>query len=183
NRMKNEDRILVSGILNGDESALRAFYIAHASRIAGFIRQRIGLEKDVEELTQDTFMAALEALRDFSFRCTVSTFLCSIAKRKIVDHYRREKIKRIVFSQIPQIESILMLLTTPEDKLDQALLVEKIEETFNRLAPRYRQILKLRYVEGFTVHEIAQELSMSFKSVESMLFRARRAFATEFRGG
>lgn len=177
------DRELVEHILQGDESALRAFYAVHAPRITRFIRQRIGLEKDVEELTQDTFMAALEALRDFSFRCTLSTFLCSIAKRKIVDHYRREKIKRIVFSQIPQIESILTLLTTPEDKLDQTLLVEKIEKTFNRLIPRHKQILKLRYIEGFTVQEIARELSMSFKSVESMLFRARRAFATEFMGG
>jgi|SRR3989344_3414042 len=174
------DQQLVSRILSGHEPSLRHFYKAHSSKLTAFVKKRLGDEKDVEEIVQDTFLASLDAFRDFTFKCSLSTFLCSIAKRKVVDFYRKKKLKRVLFSQFPQIESLLSLLTTPEDKLDEKLLVEKIERTFNRLPPRYKRILKLKYVEGFTVDQIAMELSMSFKGIESMLFRARRAFVGEY---
>lgn len=176
------DHQLVTNILSGDEPSLRYFYQTYSSKLTAFVRGRLGDEKDVEEIVQDTFLASLDALRDFTFKCSLSTFLCSIAKRKVVDFYRKKKLKRILFSQFPQIESLLSLLTTPEEKLDEKLLVEKIEKTFNRLPGRYKRILKLKYIEGFTVDEIALELSMSFKGIESMLFRARKAFASEFEG-
>ena len=176
------EKQLVSHILSGNEIALRMFYKTHSPKLVGFVRLGISNEKDVEEIVQDTFMATIEALRDFTFKCTLSTFLCSIAKRKVVDHYRKKKLKRVLFSQFPQIESLLSILTTPEEKLDEKLLVEKIEQTFNKLAPRYKRILKLKYVEGFSVDEIARDLSVSFKSVESMLFRARKAFTVEYKG-
>lgn len=174
------DKELVAGILSGDEISLRRFYQGHSSKLTAFVRKRLGDEKDVEEIVQDTFLASLDALRDFTFKCSLSTFLCSIAKRKVVDFYRKKKLKRVLFSQFPQIESLLSLLTTPEDKLDEKLLIEKIERTFNKLSPRYKQILKLKYIDGLTVDEVARELSMSFKGIESMLFRARKSFSLEY---
>jgi RNA polymerase sigma-70 factor (ECF subfamily) len=174
------DKQLVAGILSGDEPSLRYFYQTYSSKLVAFVRRRLGDEKDVEEIVQDTFLASLDALRDFTFKCSLSTFLCSIAKRKVVDFYRKKKLKKVLFSQFPQIESLLSLLTTPEEKLDEKLLVEKIENTFNKLSPRYKKILKLKYVDGFSVDEIAHELSMSFKGIESMLFRARKSFVLEY---
>jgi RNA polymerase sigma-70 factor, ECF subfamily len=177
------ERELVTHILSGHEPSLHLFYKTHSSKLTAFVRKRIGEEKDVEEIVQDTFMACLEAFRDFTFACSLSTFLCSIAKRKVVDFYRKKKLKRLLFSQFPQLESILSVLTTPEDALDEKLLVERIETTFGKLAPRYTKVLRLKYVEGLSVEEIARDLSTSFKSVESMLFRARRAFSLTYAKG
>lgn len=174
------DQQLVQSILSGHEPSLRLFYQTHIGKLTSFVRKKIGDETDVEEIVQDTFIASLEALRDFTFRCSLSTFLCSIAKRKVVDFYRKKKLKRILFSQFPQFESLMSILTTPEEKLDETLLVEKIERTFNALTPRYARILRLKYIEGLSVSQISQELSISFKSVESILFRARRAFVAYY---
>jgi RNA polymerase sigma-70 factor (ECF subfamily) len=178
--MMMTDKELVSNMLSGNELSLRVFYKTYSSRLNNFVRRGISDEKDVEEIVQDTFISSLDALRDFTYSCTLSTFLISIAKRKVVDFYRKKKIKKLLFSQFPQIESLLSILTTPEEKLDEKILVEKIEKTFNRLSPRYKQILKLKYIEGFSVDQIARDLSLSFKSVESMLFRARKSFAASF---
>ena len=167
---------LIKGILSGKEQYLRIFYEKYACKLTAFIRKRVNEEKDVEELVQDTLLASLEAFRDFTFRCTVSTYLCSIAKRKVVDYYRKKKIAKILFSQVPGIESLLAVLTTPEDTLDEKLLRQQIKLTLSRLTPRYRRILTLKYVEGCSVIEIAALLSTSFKSVESALFRARKDF-------
>lgn len=162
--------------MRGEEASLRKFYQAYSPKLFSFIRQRVSEEKDSEEILQDVFLASLDALRDFTYRCKLETFLCAIAKNKIVDYYRKKKLKKILFSQIPEVEPLLAVLTTPEDKLDEKLLKQSIEQTLKNLAPRYEKILRLKYMEGFSVKEIAGKLSVTFKSAESLLFRARQEF-------
>ena len=172
-----DEKKLIEGILKGDENSLRLFYKKYSPKLFFFIKKKVQEEKDIEEILQDTFLASLEAFRDFTFRCSAFTYLCSIAKRKIVDFYRKEKIKKILFSQAPGLEPLFLVLSTPEDKLDEKILRQAIEKTMNILKPNYKKILKLKYVEGFSLLEIAHKLSVSFKSAESMLFRARKEFA------
>lgn len=175
-----EDRQLVAQILKGNEKSLRYFYRTYQPRLLSFIRAKIANEADVEEILQDVLLATLEALRDFSFKASLFTFTCSIANHKVIDFYRRKKIKNIVFSRLPDMEPLLATLFGPEDSLDDELLKQKISETFQNITPKYRQIIKLKYIYGFTVEEIAQKLSISFKSAESQLFRARRAFVLAY---
>jgi RNA polymerase sigma factor (sigma-70 family) len=85
-----------------------------------------------------------------------------------------------VFSQIPEAESLFATLLGPESNFDEQVLREKIKKTFTMLTPRYSLILKLKYVYGYSVSEISQKLSISFKSAESQLFRARRAFVLAY---
>lgn len=171
------DKELVLGILADDEKSLQCFYQNYSPILTSFIRKKISDEKDVEEIFQDTMFAFLEALRDFTFKCSLSTYLISIGKRKIVDFYRKKKIKKVLFSQMPEsLTPLLAALTTPETSFDEKLLKQSIEKTLTMLKPKYRQIIHLKYVEGFSVSEIAQKLSLSFKTAESRLFRARSEF-------
>jgi len=180
NKRYMDEKKLVSQILAGNERALRYFYNAYQLRLTNFIKSKIANEGDAEEILQDTFLASIEALRDFSFRCRLFTFIASIANHKIIDFYRRKKIKDVVFSRLPDVEPLVSTLFGPEDSLDEELLKEKIKQTFDRITPKYRQILKLKYIYGFSVDEIARKLSISFKSAESQLFRARQAFVLAY---
>ena len=81
---------------------------------------------------------------------------------------------------MPQLEAIISPLVSPEDQLDATLVKEKIHTVLANLLPRHRQILTLKYLEGLSVEEIAKHLAMTFKSVESQLFRARKAFVQHF---
>lgn len=171
-----EEKKLVSQILAGNEKALRLFYHAFRPRLLTFIKGKIANDKDAEEILQDVLLASLEALRDFSFRSSLYTYICSIANHKVIDFYRRKKIKDVVFSKLSDVEPLISTFFGPEDCLNEELLRQKIKQTFRNLAPKHSRILKLKYIYGFTVTEIAQKLSISFKSAESQLFRARRAF-------
>ncbi|OGG15698.1 hypothetical protein A3D77_01570 [Candidatus Gottesmanbacteria bacterium RIFCSPHIGHO2_02_FULL_39_11] len=175
-----EEKELVENILKGEESSLRKFYDTYYRPILSFIRKRINSENDVEEVLQDTLLGALDSFRDFSFRCSIFTFLCSIASHKVIDYYRRKKIKNIVFSKIPDVEEILGTLLGPEEILDHEMLKSKIKKTLLSLSPMYQKIIDLKYIQGYTVSEIAEKLSLSFKSCESHLFRARKAFVVAF---
>jgi RNA polymerase sigma-70 factor (ECF subfamily) len=88
--------------------------------------------------------------------------------------------KHAVFSQMPQLESLVSPLMSPEEVLDVTVTKEKIHAVLGRLLPRYRQILVLKYIEGHSVEEISGKLALTFKSVESQLFRARKAFVELF---
>lgn len=174
------EKELVTQILRGNERSLLYFFRHFQKPLASYIRQKIANEKDAEEILQDIFLATLEGLRDFSFRSSLFTFICSIANHKVVDFYRKKKIKSIVFSKFQDVEPLILAVLGPDDALDEELLRQKIRETFVRIAPKYSRVLKLKYIYGYSVEEIAAKLSVSFKSAESMLFRARRAFAAAY---
>lgn len=181
-KIKNmiNEKELVAQILRGNERSLLYFFRHFQKPLASYIRQKIANEKDAEEILQDTLLATLEGLRDFSFRSSLFTFICSIANHKVIDFYRKKKIKSIVFSKFQDVEPLILSVLGPDDALDEELLRQKIRETFVRIVPKYSRALKLKYIYGYSVEEIAAKLSVSFKSAESMLFRARRAFAVAY---
>lgn len=179
--MKNySDKEIVEGILEGKEKFLRIFYHSYAPQLLKFIKAKIGSDEDAEEIHQDVLMAGIEALRDFSGKSKLSTFLFAIASHKVIDFYRKKRIKKIIFSQMPEVEKLVSGLLSPEESLDEVMLKEKIKTAFGNITPLYRKILNLKYVEGYSVIEIARSLSISFKSAESLLFRARKAFISVY---
>ncbi len=175
-----DERKIVTEILQGNEASLRLFYRSFNKPLYSFIKKRIDNDSDVEEILQDTLVSTIEALRDFSYQSTLFTFICAIAKHKVVDFYRKKKIKSVIFSKIADIEPLISTLLGPEDKLDEALLRQKIRQTFAAITPQYQIILKLKYEQGYSVTEIAERLAITFKSAESLLFRARKAFARAY---
>ncbi|MBI3955475.1 sigma-70 family RNA polymerase sigma factor [Candidatus Gottesmanbacteria bacterium] len=175
-----DERKIVADILQGNEASLRLFYRSFHKPLYSFISKRIDNDSDAEEILQDTLISTIEALRDFSFQSRLFTFICAIAKHKVVDFYRKKKIKSIILSKIADFEPLVSTLLGPEDKLDEALLRQKIRQTFSAITPQYQIILKLKYEQGYSVIEIAEKLSITFKSAESLLFRARKAFARAY---
>jgi len=180
---RQAEKVLVNRILIGDEAALNSFYKKYYPSLYTFISKKINSREDIEEILHDSFLATIEALRDFSFKCSLFTFICSIANHKVIDFYRRKKIKKIVFSKFESIEPLLSSIFGPEEILDEEILKENIKTTFKKLAPSYEKILKLKYVHGFSVSEIAGKLNITFKSAESQLFRARKAFVSVYSYG
>lgn len=175
-----DDGILIQKILKRDRRALATFYRAYQPKLLRFIAGKVNDHRDCDEILQDTLFAFLEAIRDFHGKSNLQTFLFAICQHKIIDFYRRKRIRHLMFSQAPQLETLVSPLFNPEEELDVTMLKEKIARVFAGLLPRYRQILRLKYLEGWSVADIARKLAITFKSAESQLFRARRAFVELF---
>jgi RNA polymerase sigma-70 factor, ECF subfamily len=172
----NSDRNIVIKILKGDEAAVGLFYKNNKSGLFSFILQRIEDRSDAEEVLQDVFLSAIMALRDFTFKCSLSTFLFSIAKNKIVDYYRKKRIKAVVFSKFFGFEDLISELLKPDEEFENEEIRRKFYKVLNSLRPKYQRVIKLKYIEGKKLSEIAEIISESIKSVESTLFRARKEF-------
>ncbi len=175
-----EDSTLITQILNRNRRALHIFYHTYSPKLARRIHTKIANPKDAEEVLQDTLFAFLEAIRDYTGKSSIETFLFGICNHKIIDYYRRKKILHTVFSTTPHLEALISPILNPEEILDATILKEKTCTVLGHLIPQYRQVLKLRYFEDLSVVEIARRLAASLKSVESQLFRARRAFVEAF---
>jgi len=144
--------------------------------IAGFVRQKISDEGVVEELTQDILLAAYNAMPNFNGKCSEFSFICSIAKHKITDYYRKKKLKTILFSVNPKFEEMIEEAVTPErDVLKEEMKME-ISRTMKELRADYGKILRLKYVEDWKSSQIAKVMKLSIKAVESRLIRAKKQF-------
>lgn len=171
---------LIEKILARDRCALLSFYRQYTPNLARFIHGKIREKEDAEEVLQDTLFAFLEAIRDFHGNASIKTFLYAIAHHKVIDYYRKKKLKQLLFSRAPSLEYLISPILSPEEEFDTVLLKEKIQSVLSRILPKYRSLLVLKYMENLSVADIAKKCAISFKSAESQLFRARKAFVELF---
>jgi len=179
--MKTSEEKIVQGIIKRDEKTLRFFYNKYYKQVFNFIYRKTKKYYLSEELTQDTFIDFLEALRDFRYQSSLKTFIYSIAKNKTIDYMRKKKFKTLLFSMLPAyvVEGLKIVLM--DDELEKKALTKKIAHVFSKLPNDYQKILRLKYLEETKVDQIAQDFNLGFKATESLLFRARRAFIRIFR--
>jgi RNA polymerase sigma-70 factor (ECF subfamily) len=91
---------LIEQIINGDNEAILLFYRTYSPRIAKYLRSRVARKEDAEEILDDIFLDAIDNLPLFQKKCDLSTWIYRIAHNKVVDFYRKKKIKSVVLSAI-----------------------------------------------------------------------------------
>jgi RNA polymerase sigma-70 factor (ECF subfamily) len=148
----------------------------YRERLMRFVGRKVRNHEDVEEIVQESLIAALDSLPVFRGECALFTWLCSIARHEIADFYRRKKIKQIVFSRLPFLKDLVCDALGPELAYQELETKRKIVRTLKNLSEGYSQILRLKYIDGLSMKEIAQRLEITVKAVESRLTRARLAF-------
>ncbi|MBI2035002.1 MAG: sigma-70 family RNA polymerase sigma factor [Candidatus Levybacteria bacterium] len=167
---------IIDAIIQGDKKAIRTFYLAYSPKILSYLQRRLPRNEDAQEIMQDVFLDALDSLPLIRNTNSVLPYLYRIAHNKSVDFYRKKKIKSLLFSQFPLLESIRNEVHEPEFIYEKQKIHERIEKAFNVLSEKYQIVLRLHYEEGLKVKEIAEKLRLSFKATESLLFRARQQF-------
>jgi RNA polymerase sigma-70 factor (ECF subfamily) len=175
-----DEQTLIRKILDGDKEAVRIFYERNKKRLFEFIFRKVLEKKDAEEILQDTFLSAIDSLALFSGKSSLLTFLGGIAKHEIADYYKKKRIKAIVFSRFENWQFLIDKSLRPDEQLVKKELSLRIKSVLKKILPRYKGLIRLKYIEGFSVKEIANNLKISEKSVESALFRARKAFVLAF---
>ncbi|HUW21178.1 MAG TPA: RNA polymerase sigma factor [Candidatus Bathyarchaeia archaeon] len=168
---------MIEKAIRGNKKAQGLIYRRYHKRILNYILSRVQSLEDAEEILQETFISAFEALPFYSGRSSWLTWICGIAKHEIADFYRKKKIKTVVFSLFPSLEIFVSKALGPEADLEEKELKRKVLKVLRLLAEGYARILRLKYMQGFSVREIAQKFGETEKAIESRLTRARKAFA------
>lgn len=179
-KLKDKDRELVEKILSGNSQAFTLFYKDNYKKVYSFVSSRISDKNTAEEITQDIFIDFLDSLRDFRFQSKLNTFLYSISRNKVIDYIRKKKVKQVFISHIPSFIAEGLLTVNAVTKLEQKELEAKIEKILKSMPHDYEVVLRLKYIEGESVQNIAIILAKTFKSTESLIYRARMLFINRY---
>lgn len=167
---------LIERVKQGERQATREFYEKYAPEVRAYLVVKLPKREDVEEVLQDTFMAAFDSLALFREDASVKTWILSIAKHEVADFYRKRYARELVEKTGELFEGVAVEMRTPEFMYKKKRVKRRIEAALSSLSESYRRVLHLKYEVGLSVKEIAEKLDKSFKATESMLYRARMAF-------
>lgn len=165
-----EDSALARGLKIGNRHAWGQFYDQYAAALFRFVMTRQECHKDVaEDVAQDVIVVAMERIATYDpRRGSLWAWLCGIAVNKSRESLRTRNRDSRLQERVKGRLSFQGCRTGSEsaDALDALILLD----------PRHQEILSLKYVDGYSVREIAERLGLSEKAVESRLTRARSAF-------
>ena len=165
----DEDVALARRAATADVGAFEQLYRRHHRRVHGVIVRLVGQASGrAEDLTQEAFVRAWQALPAFRFESAISTWLHRLAVNTALMELRSRRSRPWQDDDEDALDSI----ATP-DTAGRAVLGRDLERAVASLPPRARAVLVLHDVEGWKHEEIAGELGMAVGSSKAQLHRAR----------
>ncbi len=177
------DAALVRAHLTGDETAFELLFRKYQGPIFNLVTRMVRGE-DAYDLTQDVFIKALKALRNFRGESKFSTWLFTIARHTCLNHIRHKNV--ITEDSLEESQEDAPGNEPTDKKMNVAKLSEVrelqkvVDDTLATMLPEARMMLILRDFEQLSYDEISQVTQMSIVNVKSKIHRARQVFKKRF---
>jgi RNA polymerase sigma-70 factor (ECF subfamily) len=166
---------LLAAVARGERSAVARLLDDIAPVVYGFLYARVGGNQTVaEDLLQETLLEAVRSTAGFRGDAALSTWLCTIARRRLARHYEAER----------RAEAVRQGLRLVEDGAEDPEVArfdrrDEVVRALGQLSPLHRQVLVLKYLDGSSVEQIADELGRTRVQIQSLLQRARESLRRE----
>ncbi|WP_298530549.1 sigma-70 family RNA polymerase sigma factor [uncultured Algibacter sp.] len=162
---------------------------SYSDYLFNYTISRVSDREIAQDLVQDTFLAGLKSMKNFKGEASERTWLISILKRKIIDHYRKinsNKGKAEVRINYKDSESEGDWLEervadpfdkTAEDTLQNAELGDAIHNCLGKLPQKQANVFKMKTILGHETEAICNELNITASNLWVIIHRARTAMA------
>jgi RNA polymerase sigma-70 factor (ECF subfamily) len=161
------------------DAAFEAWYRRTVSTVYSYLLARCRSADLAEELTQETYAAAIARRNSYDGRSETTTWLCGIARHKLADHFRATERgdRRRIRLEVREIE--LTARSAERSGFDEQV---SIVEAFESLPPLQRAVLTFVALDGLSVADAGRLVGKSHAAAQSLLQRAREGFRRSFRG-
>lgn len=149
--------------------------------VYGYLLARCGDAGLAEDLTAESFLAAVQAVRKPGAPGPSVPWLIGVARHKLADHWRQAERERRGL-RLLEGDPALTSRNPADDPWDAAVDRIRAREVLGRLGPHHRAALTLRYLDGLPVPEVARHLDRTVHATEALLVRARAAFRRTYQG-
>ncbi|PKE29492.1 RNA polymerase subunit sigma [Rahnella sp. AA] len=149
--------------------AFEALYSTHHRWLKNWLQFKLGSASDADDLAQDTFMRVLTGDTVQEIR-EPKSFLCTIARRVMVDFFRRNALERAYLDMLALMPEEHM--PSPEQRQCLLETLQQIDAMLDGLGEKVRQAFLLSQLEGLTYPVIAQRLGVSVSSVKKYMAKA-----------
>ncbi len=162
--------------INSDSSGLNnkiqpeKWISRYDNKLITYTKVRVRNNESVKDIVSETYIAALRAIPSFKGKCSESTFLFSILRKKIVDYYRYKNTKKyqsqISMSQILKNNNHLedIIYSTNNESPDHLIIHKELEQALDRflltLSDKQANVFSLKTIQGLTTYDISDRLSI-----------------------
>jgi RNA polymerase sigma-70 factor (ECF subfamily) len=182
--LEPSDAELVERAKSGDLHAFEALANRHEQRVYSLALRMLRQEQDAEDVTQQTFLSALENLNGFRGEASFSTWLLRIATYAALKVIRKRKGLETVSLEeategtddsdtVPHPEYIADWRQSPEELVHKNEIRRLLDDALAKLDEKHRLVFLLRDVEGLSVKETAEALGLTEANTKVRLLRAR----------
>ncbi len=177
------DQEIVALARAGHEPAYRELIRRYERPLFSLVFRMVRDRELAEDLAQETFVKALNALDSYRPEFKFSSWIFKIANNAAIDHLRRRELDTLSLDGSPHAETLEAIEATalqignrgesPLDAVEAKELGGAIEHAIGLLRPEYRSCILLRHVEGRAYEEIAEILNLPLGTVKTYIHRAR----------
>lgn len=167
-----DERLLIEAA-QSDPSRFGELYEQNFGRVYAFIARRVRTRQEAQDLTSDVFQRALANLKRFEWRGSpFAAWLYRLAANAISDHYR-EKSRELAWQQ-PEITA---------DEVADAERRDLVSHCVEKLPAEQRRVIVMRFVEGRSIREIAEQMSKSEGAIKQLQWRATQNLRAQINNG
>lgn len=183
-----EDKRLITAALGGDQEAYARLMNKYKDAIANLIYRMLNKHQDVEDLVQEAFIKAFNALHTFNDEFAFSTWLYKIATNNCIDYLRKRKLQTFSIDKPLHGSDGDYQYEIPDSTYlpDQPILDSQqsvtISNAIERLPEKYKRVIVMRHVQEKSYEDIAIELDLPLGTVKAHIFRAREMLNKFLRG-
>jgi RNA polymerase sigma-70 factor, ECF subfamily len=165
------DRIadLVDRASKGSGEAFGQLYQMYVDRIYNYIYYKTGHSVDAEDLTEQVFIKAWEAIRRFRFEGKpFAAWLFKVARNVVIDHYRTRKNN----SDLSEVISAIAKEGDPEAFAQRRATAQVLMTAIRRLTDEQQQVILLKFVDGMDNTEISATMGKKEGAIRALQYRA-----------
>lgn len=168
---KKTDYEIIHEVLNGNKELYAEIIERYQNFVFSIVRKFVTNNEDVKDVVQEIFIKTYFCLPQYNIKYEFKNWLYKISLNYILDLIRNKnsKCQLISFENIEHYTDN-SIETDLDFEVDEK--IKKLEFAINRLKPKYKEVVILRYLEGLKIEEIAEVLNISCANVKVRLHRA-----------
>ncbi len=177
--IQEADRILIKDALEGDQRAYDVLINKYRGSVYNLIHRMIENRQEAEDIVQETFIKAFNALKTFNEEFAFSTWLFKIATNNCIDTLRKRKLQTYSIDTPVQTKDGEVSRDfaderySPEQSTISSESTSIILDSVESLPKKYQLVINMRHKEDRSYEEISELLDIPIGTVKARIFRAR----------
>ena len=173
-------KLIKRALDQGDTTAYNELMKLYRDPLYFMLLEKVGDQEVAKDLTIEALGKAFKKLHMYTPNYTFSTWLFTVARNNCIDYLRKNKVKTTSIDQFTiDNDGKKNKIDIPSDELNpEGILIRKqkiaiLRQVVDKLKPKYRELVKLRYFKEMSYEEISTLLQIPIGTVKAQLYRSR----------